>query len=444
MTDHFIDRPQWSTANELGLLKLLVCCLALCCQSLASAEDSLVEDWDITGFGTLGYAHSGKYTDAILKRNISQRSQRVEENGWLVDSRLGLQVSKEFNAHWDAVGQVVLQEKVDNSLENSFEMAFVRYQSDGFWNMRLGRMVLDTFLLSDYRNVGFSYQWVRPPPEFYGWIPFTHYDGIKTIFEFGDFDQFMRIEAYIGNGGAKVNIGYQGGGTSYNHAKTSPMLGMGVTWEKDNLTLRAYVTQFRISEEIAAIEELQGFVNDPAIQAYWPQASQIADDYALKGSTFNYHSLGFSWRPLAWQLQGELSHVSSDSFGTYGGKRGYLHFGRRFGTFFPHVTYSRSWDGRGYPYDAAPATPTPPLPAGTLEALEASLIDNRLSGVVNQYTASIGLRWDFASHKALKLQCERTKLYGGSFGIYPTIMAAPRDLQELTRSWCSTTFDWIF
>jgi len=439
MTDLFIDRPRRSAANELSLLKLLVCCLALCCQSLASAEPSLFEDWSFTGFGTLGYAQSDKYSDTVLKRNITQRSQKVEDNGWLVDSRLGLQASKELSAHWDFVGQMVVQEKVDSTFENSIEMAFVRYQLDDSWSFRLGRMVLDTFLLSDHRDVGYSYHWVRPPAEFYGWIPFTHYDGFKASFELGDFDSFVRLKAFVGKGATKVNIGYADGGTSFNHVKPNPMAGTGVTWEKGDLTLRGHFAKFRISDEIAAVEELNGFVSAPAIQSAWPQAQQIAQAYGLKGARFTYQSLGFSWLPGPWVVLGEVSDVHSTSFGTYGGQRAYLHAGHRFGDLLPHVTYSRSWDDREYPYDPAPATPA-------LEALEATLINNRLSGVVNQYTISLGVRWDFASQKALKLQCDRTKLYDNSLGIYPTSMSTlvllnrPEDI----RSWCAATFDWIF
>ncbi len=438
----FIDHPVRSTL--LGINKLIACCILLAFSFIAHAETSLTEGWNFTGFGTLGYAQTNKYSDIILKRNISQNSQKIEDNGWLTDSRLGLQASKELSANWDVVSQLVIQEKVDNTLENSIEMGFVRYQVNDNWNVRLGRMVLGTFLLSDYRNVGYSYHWVRPPTEFYGWIPFTHYDGFKTNIELGDFDQFLRLEAFAGNGGATVNIGYTSGGSSYNNAQASPMYGTGLTWEKDDLSLRVYLTKFKISEEIAAIEELQNIVSQPAIQTYWPQAQQIADDYALKGSTFSYTTLSFAWRPKAWQLQGEFSHIQSSSFGTYDGQRAYLHLGHRFGKWLPHITYSRSWDDRSYPYDPAPATPTPPLPAGTLEGLETALIDNRLSGMVNQYTVSVGIRWDFASQKALKLQCDRSKLYNGSLGIYPTPTPAPRNWQSDTRSWCAATLDWIF
>ena len=423
--------------------KVLLFFLYLSIPVTVSAESALWQDWEFTGFGTLGYAQSDKYSDLILKRNITQRSQEVEDKGWLVDSRLGLQLRKEWGPNWDLVGQAVAQEKTRNTLENSIEMAFVRYQVGNNWSFRLGRMALDIFQLSDHRNVGYSYHWVRPPTEFYSWILFSHSDGFKASYELANMDGLLRLEAYTGSTEASVNIGYGQGGSSYNGAEADLELGAGITWEKNNFSLRANLTRFSITENTAALDELKAYVSDPTIQTYWPEAAQITEDYSLKDAQFIYASLGFSWLPGAWVLQGEMSDIDSDSFGIYDGQRAYFQLGHRFGSLLPHITYSRSWDGRDYPYDPAPATPAE-VPAGTLESLEVTLIDSLSSGIVNQYTISLGVRWDFASQKVLKVQCDRTTIYDNSLGIFPTPEPAPRNWQEDVRTWCSTTFDWIF
>jgi hypothetical protein len=416
---------------------------SLCLCPKASAQSESFEPWHVTGFGTLGYAQSSKYSDLILKRNITQRSQKIEDNGFLVDSRLGLQASKTFLSQWDVVTQLIIKEKVYKDVTDFLTMAFVRYQFNPAWSVRVGRMVFDSFLLSDHRNVGYSYHWVRPPTEFYGWIPYDHYDGIEASFELGDFERYLRLDVFTGRSAARVNIGYGSGGSSYSYIRAHSIIGVGMTWETGNLALRAYSSQFKISDEIALIEELKAFTSSPNVQTHWPQAKQIAQDYGLNNTDYTYNALAFSWETGTWLLQGELSDVSSSSFGTYGGQRGYIHVARRFGPFLPHVSYSRSWDDTDYSYDPAPATPSS-LPAGTFESLEVTLIDNERSGVIKQYTISVGIRWDFASQKALKVQCDRTTVKEGSLGIFPTPIEAPRILPEATRTWCSTTFDWLF
>ena len=425
--------------NRLFQQILVLASLLGTCQ-FTVAESAFGGDWEMTGFGTLGYTETDKYDDLVLKRNITQRSKKIEDHGWLLDSKLGLQIRKELNPGWDAVGQIVAQEKVNNSIENSIEMAFLRYQSDGMWSFQLGRMVLDTFLLSDHRNVGYSYHSVRPQTEFYGWIPYSHYDGLKTVFEFGDFDSAVRFEAFVGKTKSTVNIGYLDNDTSYNYVKSSPIYGAGVTWEKDELTLRAYLARFRFTQNTNAINNLQNIVSDPLIQQFWPEAEVIANDYSIENEFVTYSSLGFSWTPGPWHLQGEFSNVTSTFFGSYDGQRAYLQVGRRFGEFLPHIAYSYSWDERDFPYD-----PPPPVPQ--FQALYAGLKDNLNSGLVDQSSLSLGVRWDFASQKALKFQCDFATIDDNSLGIYPTqdtIEGDARNWEKDSRSWCSTTFDWVF
>jgi len=413
--------------------------LLLSGSQFVTANSSLLDDWEVTGFGTIGYAETGKYNDLVLKRNITQRSKKIEDHGWLLDSKLGLQARKELNHGWDVVGQIVAQEKVNNSIENSIEMAFLRYQSDDIWSFQLGRMVLDTFLLSDHRNVGYSYHSIRPQTEFYGWIPYSNYDGLKTIFEFGDFDSSLRFEAFVGKTKSTVNIGYLGNDSSYNYVKSSPIYGAGVTWEKDELTLRAYLARFRFTQNTNAIIALQEVVSDPFIQQNWPEASVIADGYALENEFVTYSSIGFSWTPGSWHVQGEFSNVTSTFFGSYDGQRAYLQIGRRFGEFLPHIAYSYSWDERDFPYD--------PPPSPLFQDLYEGLKDNLSSGTVDQSSVSLGLRWDFASQKALKVQCDFATIDDNSLGIYPTQNTpevGTRNWKKDSRSWCSTTFDWVF
>ena len=42
----------------------------------------------------------------------------------------------------------------------------------------MGRIELQTFLTSDYRQVGYANPWVRVPPELYDTVPITHSDGV--------------------------------------------------------------------------------------------------------------------------------------------------------------------------------------------------------------------------------------------------------------------------
>jgi len=448
MEDRIFARHSVPTFRNCYFLQVVSFLSLLFSHSLALASDSLLNDWELTGFGTLGYTDTSKYDDLVIKRNITQRSKKIENDGWLLDSSLGLQVRKELELEWDVVGQFVAKEKVNNSLENSIEMAFLRYRSNDGWSFQLGRMVLDTFLLSDHRDVGYSYHTVRPQAEFYAWIPFSHYDGFKTSIEFGDFDNLVRFEAFAGKTKATVNIGYLDTPTSYNYVKAAPIIGTGITWETGDFTLRASIARFRFTQNTAANKDLYESVIQLE-QLGWAESREIADAYAIEGRRVTYSSIGFHWTPSHWLFQGEVSDVEGENFGNYDGQRAYLQIGYRFGEWLPHMGYSYSRDERDFPFDrfvypdGHPASIYQPV----LDGAHVLLSDNLSSAIMDQRSFTLGVRWDFASQKALKLQCDFATIDDNSLGIYSTpdtIDGEKRNWEKASRSWCSTTFDWVF
>ncbi len=48
--------------------------------------------------------------------------------------------------------------------------------------MRLGRLPLPVFLVSDFRQVGYANTWIRPPIEVYGQVPLDNVDGLDVLY----------------------------------------------------------------------------------------------------------------------------------------------------------------------------------------------------------------------------------------------------------------------
>ena len=72
-------------------------------------SDFLSNKWKVNGFATIGYADTDKYSDAVLRRNLYQNSAELRRNSFKLDSRIGLQLSKELTERWDLVLQGVLK-----------------------------------------------------------------------------------------------------------------------------------------------------------------------------------------------------------------------------------------------------------------------------------------------------------------------------------------------
>jgi hypothetical protein len=92
----------------------------------------------------------------------------------------------------------------------------------------------------------------------------------------------------------------------------------------------------------------------------------------------------------------------------------YASAGLRRGALTPYVTYARVRSGTA----ADPGLPLaglPPPVAFAAAQLNAGL-DTLLRAIPEQDTASLGLRWDVGANVSLKLQADRVKPHGRSFG----------------------------
>lgn len=346
----------------------------------------------LSGFGTLGYWLSNGPDDLQFRRELGQNLNRLEHHHERADSRLGLQLNYQSSDRLEWVGQVVAREKADNRVFNSVEWAFVKYRPTDDTEVRLGRIGLATFMLSDYRNVGYAYHWVRPPTEFYGWIPFYSLDGGDVVQTFRVGEGHLKTKLF----GGMTHSGMPWGSDSYQLG--AHILGIGAAWESDEWRLRAYHTRLSFTRN-APFAQLVPYLQ--AAAPLWPSGAQFSDDLVLKGKDLSYSVIGVTWDHDGWQLASEVALTKSQTQFSPQGISAYWSVGKRFDKWLPFVSFARSWDLTQLKLAA------PPTGFG-LEPLAASLVDAYRATHTDQYTASAGVRWDFADHMALKLQWDRT------------------------------------
>ncbi len=149
------------------------------------------------GFGTVGI--SGSDTERLgFRRDISQNQGVTNNAGFDIDSRLGLQLDAELNPYWHLGAQWVARSHAGDFIEQNLDWAFLRWSPSLDTDIRVGRLGIDQFLLSDYRNVGYAYLWIRPPHEFYAGLPVYHFDGadISKKIEIGA--TFLTVKGFGG------------------------------------------------------------------------------------------------------------------------------------------------------------------------------------------------------------------------------------------------------
>ncbi len=158
----------------------------------------------LNGFGTLGVARSTD-SDAEFIRDISQQDGTAGDWDGDVDSRLGVQLRANLTETLDAVVQSVSRYDHHGSYEPKLTWAFLRYNPDPAVTLRLGRVALDTYMLADSRDVGYSYLWVRPPVDYYGMRHLSHIDGGDIVLRRPLGEGLLWGKLYAGRADEKVN-----------------------------------------------------------------------------------------------------------------------------------------------------------------------------------------------------------------------------------------------
>ena len=156
----------------------------------ARADDPGTPMFSFSGFGTLGVVHSSEdnadFTSSVFKPNGAGYSHTWSAD---VDSLIGAQVTANLTPQLSAVLQVISEQNYDNTYRPHVEWANIKYQFTPDFSVRVGRIVLPGFLVSDYRKVGYANPWVRPPLEVYSLVPITNNDGVDASYRlhFGEF-----------------------------------------------------------------------------------------------------------------------------------------------------------------------------------------------------------------------------------------------------------------
>lgn len=403
-------------------------------QSRADEDQEVFwSDWQVNGFGTIGYINSERYDNRVPRRGVYQNGQRIHNNGLLMDSRFGMQVKGDLNDHWSVVGQMVLREQFDDELDSYVDIAFLKYQATNGWQVGIGRQAFDLFFLSDHRNTGYSYEWVRPPTQFYGFMPYESFDGIKVSKDWGDFDNDWHWSFSYGSVSSKFQSEIYVEDDEIESIGAKPAISTELTWQTGQWRLRASYAHFKVEQDVGIEEDFGQFVE--YVEPYWADFGRIVRDFS-KSNSFSYGSLGAAWAHDDWKVQAEWNRVKTDYIG-FSGDRAYLSVSKRFGKFQPFVYSSYASDSQQVRY-RRPAKWLGPEFAEFYHDVESFVQGMRH----NERGIGVGVRWDFAPQQSLKIQLDRYFFDAGSGSVYGRVDEDYRRAED--NSWLSVAYDWVF
>ncbi|MFT5532943.1 MAG: hypothetical protein ACI8WM_001230 [Burkholderiaceae bacterium] len=364
------------------------------------ADDGTTPTYLVSGFGTVGVAHSSEkyadYTDSpSTKPNGTGATRRWSTD---LDTLFGLQIAATITPNLSAVLQVISQQQYDNSYRPSVEWANIKYAITPDFMVRVGRIALPTFLVGDYRNVGYAVPWVRPPVELYSrLVPMTANDGIDASYR-----------TYIGEASNTLQLSY-GSDIFRSPRLNSPnkvqnLVGLVNTFTSGATTLRASYQRAGLT-----VPDSNAFFD--RYRQFGPAGNAIADNYSLAHQRISFLSLGATYDPGDWFL---MSEWGSGKFSSVIGNQTawYASGGYRLGAWTPYATYSTS--KKHSPISDSGLNPARLPAAAAAGAVALNGVLNNLLKPTTSSTISLGTRWDVRSNVALKLQIDHIRPTAGS------------------------------
>jgi len=399
--------PQHIRMNKTILASLLALPLFV---PTAQAQDTNVK---ISGFGTAALTWSDD--DRAQFGRPNQASGAADSIRTGVDSNLGLQADYAVNSWLSLTAQGLVRQDAEEHYGAELSWAFAKFRMSDALNVRVGRIGLPIFMISDYRNVGYVNTMLRPPAEVYSQVPFNSVDGADITWRHELGNTSLTSQLAIGAIKTPVAGGF--------HVRGKDIVALNLVAENGPFTLRAGHARTNVTvDDLASLNTLVGSLRAAGTGYRLPQLNTLAGEIEARDARGTFSSIGLSADWNNFVLQTEFAKRKTATY-INDTTSWYVMGGYRIGKFLPYYTRSElKIDGAinntvptacpaGYP---AACTPTLLQLGNAVRRIPVSGV-----GQGEQTTDTIGVRWDLYRSMALKLQIDRIKPTGNGLFINP-------------------------
>jgi hypothetical protein len=357
------------------LLGIYLCLLSVFCQADTGAMALANDAFLLKGFGTLGVARSDN-SSAEYVRDLSQPHGLTKNWSSKIDSVLGVQASLKLGTQTEGVVQLISRYRYDGSYKPEISWLFLRHDFTPDFQVRLGRMGTEFYMLADSRLVGYSNVNIRPAPDFYGPLVFSYFDGFDANWSSSLGDGLLR---------AKVFAGISPESTPFIDPMTWDLKGSRLMGGHLDYFLGPW--QFRIASaavKLASDLPFDAFFNLP-LNTFVPELN-------TKNTNARFDSLGVVYDKGPLHIHAMLGRIKYESEAYEDSRSGFVLGSYRVGQITPYLGYSATKSSESSITSIGPFTGL----AQTLTAYTHS----------DQHTFTLGARWDFYQNVALKLQLD--------------------------------------
>lgn len=358
---------------------------------LDAANPGSASPFSFSGFGTVGGPLTAPDEATFIRDRAQPDGARGAQPAFEVDSRLGVQIGWRPRDDLEGALQLVARYRYDGTYRPEVTWAFAKYALDPDTVLRVGRLGYDVYPLSDSRDVGYSYLWVRPPVDYFGQVHYTHFDGLDLTIARALGDGVLKAKGYLGWLNETIPAPFR----SEYRMRGSTLLGGYLDYQDGHWQYRVGLGTMRLAQDLPGYQALAGALRDTGDAG----AIALADELKAAGRQFHFVTAGVAYDRGPFQSQLQVRHIDSESRAYLDNTAGYWSTGYRLGSWTPYLVASRIRSDR-------PASTTG-LPVGPPFAALASGVDLAFRTTqIDQDTLSLGARFDLAHSAALKFQID--------------------------------------
>lgn len=342
--------------------------------------------FSLNGFGTFGLARTT--TDNVeFVRDISQPRGISKDWSALIDSVLGLQAAWRVSPQFEAVVQATSRYRYDKTFTPDISWAFIKYNPTPNLSLRAGRLGTEFFMMADSRWVGYSFLTVRPPGDYFWYLPFYSIHGADAAITVPLGESVLRAKAFYGHSNGKIPLADEQWDIS-----GSPMVGGYLEYQYGPWQVRGSYANIHFKRDLPIAQVLKKQFNltlNPLDAVF----------LATHDTPTHYYSLGLVYDRGPWQAQLMLNHIEQGSNALQSSDGGYALVGYRVGEVTPYLGYS--WvlsKSRG----------------NARSAVAAYVMQDSRS---DQQTTFAGMRWDVVRNVAVKAQWDGIR--GDASSLFP-------------------------
>jgi len=368
--------------------KLAITTLAVLSALAASAHAQDGMPITVSGFGT----------GAMTMTNSDQAEfNRVNQAGGVgkdarpgVDSNFGVQVTAKWSDTVSFTAQgLVRKSPIHDQFGAELAWAFAKIKLNDDFSLRLGRVGLPVYMISDVRNVGYANTMLRPPNEVYRQVNVDNADGGDVVYQHSFGDTTVTAQAAIGR--AKVR-------SADSNVEFKPVISTQLVVENGPFTYRLGRAQANFGVyDNSSLTGLVATLNKVGL-------ASVANELKLTDVKGTFTSAGIAMDYNNIIGQAEYAKRKTETRLVPDTSSWYIMAGYRYGKFVPFIVHGDVKQDSIRDFASMPTTgPLAPLTAGTNAAIKSGL----------QSTTGIGLRWDFYKSAAFKVQMDRIKTRDG-------------------------------